>query len=215
MGSEGLTLVIPVYNEQEALASVLERTKRILAELGEGCEVILIDDGSEDGTQSMLEAFASDRCRILRHAENRGYGAALKTGVIAAAHDFIAITDADGTYPDHLIPELFRQICAQNLDMIVGARQGPNASIPIIRRPAKWLLSKVAQMLIGKRIPDLNSGLRIMKKAAIIRFANILPDGFSFTTTITLAMLANGYGVRYVDIDYSRRIGHSIQPISS
>jgi cellulose synthase/poly-beta-1,6-N-acetylglucosamine synthase-like glycosyltransferase len=95
-GIRGLTLVIPVYNEQEALASALKNS--VLAELGEGCEVILIDD-SETHTQSMLEAFASDRCRILRHAENRGYGAALKTGVIAAAHDFIAITDADGTYP--------------------------------------------------------------------------------------------------------------------
>jgi glycosyltransferase involved in cell wall biosynthesis len=139
--------------------------------------------------------------------ENRGYGASLKTGIRRSRFDTIVITDADGTYPAHYIPELVAQL--GEYDMVVGARTGENVAVPLVRRPAKWLLRVLAGYLAGRHIPDLNSGLRVMKKDLVRRFAHLLPAGFSFTTTITLAALCSSSLVRYSPIDYHARIGKS------
>ena len=99
-------------------------------------------------------------------------------------------------------------------DMVVGARTAPNASIPLIRRPAKWALRCLANYLVRRKIPDLNSGLRVMRRQTLERFIHLLPDGFSFTTTITLAMLANNCRVVFEPIEYHPRKGRSkIRPI--
>ena len=166
-------------------------------------EVIVVDDGSRDGTG---EAAYYAGARVLRHRSNRGYGSALKTGIMAATHNLILITDADGTYPVKYIPELVEGL--QTADMVVGARTGNNVAIPLVRRPAKWVLNKLANYVTGHRIPDLNSGLRAFRKNARQYFA-ILPDQFSFTTTITLAMFCDNYAVHYVPVDYLPRKGKS------
>jgi hypothetical protein len=119
----------------------------------------------------------------------------------------VVITDADDTYPNHRIPELVGMLEERGLDMLVGARQG--AGIPLSRRPAKWVLGKLANYLSGVKIPDLNSGLRVMRKEVVEKFLRILPDGFSFTTTITLAMLTNDHQVEWEPIDYPVRSGKS------
>jgi hypothetical protein len=99
--------------------------------------------------------------------------------------------------------------------MLVGARIGDSVNIPLIRRPPKWVINQLANYMVGTKIPDLNSGMRIMKKEIIERFFNILPEGFSFTSTITIAMLSNGYQVKYVPIDYHQRKGKSkIRPFN-
>jgi glycosyltransferase involved in cell wall biosynthesis len=151
---------------------------------------------------------------VIHHRQNRGYGAALKTGLRHAKHDLICITDADGTYPNQRIPELSKRLHDEEYDMVVGARVGANVSIPLMRRPAKWALGRLANYVAGESIPDLNSGLRVFRRGVVMRFVAILPDAFSFTTTITLALLTNRYLVDYVPIDYFARVGKSkIRPI--
>ncbi|MCD6405453.1 MAG: glycosyltransferase family 2 protein [Planctomycetes bacterium] len=208
------TLVVPVYNERDAIEQAVGSLKEIREDAEYEMEIIFVDDGSDDGTKAVLEGIQGEGIRVLSHQENRGYGAALKTGIRAAKGDVVAITDADGTYPAERLPEFLREMRENGYDMVVGARTGPGAVIPTVRRPAKWCLNKLANLLAGRKIPDINSGLRIMTKSALKPFMSILPDGFSFTTTITLAMLTSGYAVKFVPIDYKARIGRSkIRPI--
>ncbi len=210
----GLSLIIPIYNERAGLANLAERLDRVAAGFPAGFECLLVDDGSSDGSGELLDQLDRPWLRVLRHKRNRGYGAALKTGVGAAQQPWLAITDADETYPDHRLPELFARLKRENLDMLVGARTAPGARVPLIRRPAKWVLGQLAQRLSGRQIPDLNSGLRIMRAQTVRRFLPLLPDGFSFTTTITLAMLSSGGKVEYEPIEYYHRAGRSkIRPI--
>jgi glycosyltransferase involved in cell wall biosynthesis len=200
-----VTILIPAFNEERGIGPVLEQVK----ELGIPGEIIVVDDGSTDRT---FEAAQVPGIRVLRHDVNRGYGQSLKTGILAAEHDIIVITDADGTYPNEQIAELLSWI--KTCDMVVGARTGKTVKIPLIRRPAKKFLNLLANYLAGVEIPDLNSGLRVFRKDVVKEFFYILPSGFSFTTTITLAMLSNGYRVKYVPIDYHQREGKSkISPI--
>ena len=208
----GVSIVIPAFNEQDGIDMVLQQLANIRRDEGRAFEIIVVDDGSQDRTAAVAEKY--DGVRVLRHTHNRGYGAAIKTGVRYSRYDLIVITDADGTYPNERIPELVTTICERNLDMVVAARVGESVSIPILRRPAKWMLGKLAAFVADMPIPDLNSGLRIFRPSAMMPFFGMLPDGFSFTTTITLAFLTNGYLVDYIPIDYHERIGSSkIRPV--
>ena len=211
-----LSIIIPVYNEINGILSTLEEIGALIASDDRICEVLFIDDGSTDGTQKVLSKGVDQHSKmsVIKHKKNKGYGASLKTGVVNAEADFLAITDADRTYPNSQIPKLFDELLANDLDMVVGARTSKNAKIPLIRRPAKWALNMLANYLTGVKIPDLNSGLRIFKKETLNKYIYILPDGFSFTTTITLAMLTNDCDVEYREIDYYHRAGSSkIRPI--
>jgi glycosyltransferase involved in cell wall biosynthesis len=138
---------------------------------------------------------------------NRGYGAGLKLGIRHAQYGYILITDADGTYPVEAIPKMLAS--AERHAMVVGARTGTTVQIPLIRRPAKAFIRWLASYLSGQHIPDINSGLRLMRKDLVERYEHLLPDGFSFTTTITLASICNGYAVEYQSIDYHARLGES------
>lgn len=199
-----ISVVIPAYNEQAAVGSVIEEIMRICADHDILAEVVVVDDGSTDETgKHALRAGA----RVLRHRSNRGYGAALKTGIAAARNQYIVITDADGTYPAHYIPDLVRML--ERADMVTGARIGANVKIPLVRRPAKWVLNRLANYLTGSRIPDLNSGLRAFRRDMVKQYFPLLPDQFSFTTTITLAMHCDKYAVTYLPIDYRPRKGRS------
>jgi glycosyltransferase involved in cell wall biosynthesis len=209
-----MSIVIPVYNEENGLAPVLDELLKTLDELALliPVEIIIVNDGSKDNTSLALAAYAG-KVKILEHPQNRGYGAALKTGIRQALYPWILITDADGTYPNEFIPNVLEHRGIH--DMVVGARIGERTHIPLIRRPPKWVLRKLASYLSQQNIPDLNSGFRLMRKDLVEKFLNILPNGFSFTTTITLAMLSAGYQVRYVPINYNKREGKSkIRPIA-
>ena len=207
-----ISIVIPAYNEQDGLGRVLEDLCRLMEENEFLKEIIVVDDASDDSTADVADR--QERVVVLRHRGNRGYGAALKTGIRHAQHDLICITDADGTYPHKRIPDLVDRMQREGWDMVIGARTGEKVAIPLLRRPAKWVLGRLASFVAGEPILDLNSGLRIFRKESAVRWFNMLPDGFSFTTTITLAMLTNGYLVGYVPINYHARIGRSkIRPI--
>lgn len=205
-----VSIVVPAYNEENGLGDVLQHL--LALEFPYPYEVILVNDGSSDGTGKVAAQF--DAITLVEHHRNQGYGASLKDGIRRAKGDLICITDADGTYPNERIPEIVQYMIDQGLDMAVAARTGQNVSIPLVRRPAKWVIRKFASYVAGMSIPDLNSGLRVFKRETALNFFNILPDGFSFTTTITLGMLTNGHRVDYVPIDYHQRVGRSkIKPI--
>lgn len=207
--TKGLSIVIPAHDEEAGLAPVVEGIRAALKDGVQPFEIIVVDDGSTDRTG---EVAAGLGVTVLRHAECRGYGSALKTGIRAASGDWILICDADGTYPADAIPALLALADAN--DMVVGARTGAIVDTPLLRRIAKGVLRRLASYLSECAIPDLNSGLRVFKRDAVLPFFPILPSGFSFTTTITLALLCNGGAVAWVPINYYRRTGRSkIQPI--
>ncbi len=199
-----LAIVIPAYNERDGVGATVDRVRDALKASAITWEVVVVDDGSGDGTGSEAEAHGA---RVITQVENQGYGAALKAGIAGSDAALIAIIDADGTYPPEAIPRLVE--LAANADMVVGARAMQDRSIPVERRPGKWLLVKLASYLSEREIPDLNSGLRVMRRTIVERFLHILPSGFSFTTTITLALLSTGHRVAYEPIACEPRIGAS------
>ena len=200
-----VSIIIPVYNEEKGVLRTIEQIQNVLKTEKISGEIIAINDGSTDSSIEILRKI--EGIDVLSHEENRGYGAALKTGIRRAKNENVVIIDADGSYPSEHIPELLKE--ADNYDMVVGARIGKNAKIPLARKPAKWVLNKLANYLAKFEIPDLNSGLRLMKKSIVMDFFKILPSQFSFTTTITLAMITNDYNTKFVPISYNNRIGRS------
>jgi glycosyltransferase involved in cell wall biosynthesis len=199
-----ISVVIPAFNEESAIGGVIAELQAVLAAHGIQAEIIVVDDGSSDRTSPAARGRGT---RVIRHRSNRGYGAALKTGIAAARHNIIAITDADGTYPAEHIPELLDEL--DSADMVVGARIGGEVHIPWIRRPAKWALNRLANYLSDAHIPDLNSGLRVFRRDIAIQYFPVLPDQFSWTTTITLALHSDKYAVSYLPINYRQRQGRS------
>jgi len=200
-----ISIVVPVLNEETAIPSVLKSIKKTMDDSGFSYEIIVVDDGSTDRSVEMAQN-SGVSIQLIKHSTNRGYGAALVSGIKKAKYDWIAITDGDGSYPIEVIPEMLRY--TNEYDMVVGART-LNPQQPLSRGLAKWFLVKLANYLSGERIPDLNSGLRLIRKEAVEKFLRILPNGFSFTTTITLALLTNHYRVKYIPISYHKRIGRS------
>jgi glycosyltransferase involved in cell wall biosynthesis len=207
------SLVLPCFDEAASIKNTIAELRRVLHSI-ENYELIIVDDGSKDGSGKILEEERSldPSLRVLRHSPNQGYGAALKTGIRAAVGEFVFITDADGTYPLDRIPELLEM--AGDFDMVVGARTADDVQHTLIRKIPKALMRAYAQWITRQHIPDLNSGMRVFRRSIVERFLNILPDGFSFTTTITIALMANRYRVGYIPISYAARIGKSkIKPI--
>ncbi|MGH9387712.1 MAG: glycosyltransferase family 2 protein [Vicinamibacterales bacterium] len=199
-----LAVILPAFNEIGAIAETLSRVREVVASLGATTEIIVVDDGSTDGTGQRASELGA---RVLTHPVNRGYGAALKTAILNTAAELVMIMDADCTYPPEAIPRLYER--AQQADMVVGARALSSSGVALARRPAKWVLNRLASYLVGRYIPDLNSGQRVMKRSAVLRYMHLCPDGFSFTSTITLALLANGHSVFWEPIPYAKRTGDS------
>src|SRR2546427_5883589 len=135
-------------------------------------ELLVVDDGSTDRTRERINAYA-EKVRVLRHEENRGYGAALKTGIHAAQFPITLIIDADGTYSTEEIHRLLDG-WDEGTEMMVGARTGPDVSMPLFRRPAKWLLKRLAGYLSEGKIPDLNSGLAAFRRETAVQYIYIL-----------------------------------------
>ena len=206
------SIIIPIYNEEAGLSHCLEE---LIEKLGaEPYELILVNDGSTDGTAEIIRNFDKGNLIHLTHEFNRGYGAAIKTGISHSSSEIIVITDADGTYPNEEIPRLVNLLNDEH-SMVVGSRTGDNVRIPFLRRLPKLILNKLADYLTRSKIPDLNSGLRVIRKEVVMKFYNILPDSFSLTTTITLAVLTNNMQIIYTPINYYKRKGNSkIRPIN-
>lgn len=192
-----ISIIIPAYNVEKSIGQTLAGLREWRAR----AEIIVISDGSTDRTAEVAEGAGY---RVIRHRLNKGYGAALKTGIRAARGDMIVMMDADGEHSAAQISSLVDNF--GDNDMVVGAR-GKGSHLPLLRRPGKWILSRVANYLAQTEIPDLNSGLRAFRKEVAQLFLHILPNGFSFTTTITLAFLKEGYNIAYVPITTTPRYG--------
>ena len=198
-----LSLVVPVYNERGAIKAFIADLQGIMQKINVLSEVIAVDDCSDDGTADILKT--SDM-KVLTHSEHLGYGAAIKTGIDKSDGDIICIIDADNTYKPDDIRELIKYI--ELYDMVVGARIKTRL-FPFYQRIAKGLVCLLLSAIFRQNIPDINSGLRIIKKEIVEKYHPVLPNGFSFTASITLAMLLGGYRIKYVPVNYFRRVGKS------
>lgn len=201
---EGVSLVIPAYNEEGAVSGVVSGFRTALEKVGIPYEVLVVDDGSTDGTaREAVDAGAE----VLKSPQNLGYGIALRRGIVAARYSYVIICDADGSYPASSIPELIR--LAEHFDMVVAARTGPHFRGRGVRALARCGLRVFSSFVVGRRIPDVNSGFRIFRKAECRRYFGILSPGFSFTTGLTLAMISDARAVAFIPIDYGARVGQS------
>ncbi len=196
-----LTVVIPAFNEEGAIADVV---RGILAKLGDlVAEVLVVDDGSRDATARLA---AEAGARVISKRRNRGYGAALKTGIRACRTPYFITMDADGQHRAQDARALWAR--AKENHMVIGSRQALIHSA-LWRMPGKWVLNLIAQILVQQRIPDLNSGLRILHRETVLKYLHICPSGFSMSTTTTMAFLTRGYDVEFVPIEVNQRIGKS------
>ena len=201
-----LSVIIPAKNEAAAIAPTIEAIRSGLSAASIQHEIIVVDDGSTDGTGGIaIRAGAA----VIRHPTSGGYGRALKDGIKVAKYDLIGITDADGTYPNERMPELYKLVTEQGYDMAVGARTGSEYRGTFLKMPARRVFLWLSEYAAGRKIDDINSGLRVFRKEICLKYIHTISDGFSFTTTITLASMLNGYFVHYIPIEYFKRVGGS------
>ncbi len=205
MRKQFISIIIPVYNEEEGIAGDLDKIFECMDASGYEYEVIVVDDGSTDHSADVVRRYP--RVRLLQHPTNRGTGAATNTAVRHARGEIIAMTDGDGTYPVQDIPRLLQYM--DDYDMVIGARTKEAGTMKVLRTPAKWFIRSLASYLTETPIPDLNSGLRVFHKSLALKFMHLLPHGHSWVSTITLAHLADDYLVKFVPIDYYPRKGRS------
>ncbi len=200
-----VSIVLPVFNELGHLEEEIDRIRKTMDESDYSYEIVVVDDGSTDGSGQRLKDI--EGIRLLRFGTNRGSGSARKYGTQAAHGSTIVWTDVDMTYPNDSIPDLLDQL--GGYDQVVGARTSEEGTVRLLRGPAKWLIRKLASYLSGVRIPDLNSGFRAFRRDVALQFLHLLPRGFSCVTTITMAFLSNGYSIKYIPIEYAPRAGES------
>lgn len=200
-----LSIIIPAYNEEGAIGATLTAIQAALKTADYPWEVLVISDGSTDGTVSAAKAVGA---HVVEHPINSGYGRSLLTGIRRARYSSIAILDADGTYPVERLNDLIG-FYRRGFDMVVGARTGPHLSPHWLKRVLRIFFRWLAEFTTGQRIPDINSGFRIFAKAPVLAWQESLSMGFSFTTTITLLFMLNHYFVGYLPIDYRTRQGTS------
>jgi glycosyltransferase involved in cell wall biosynthesis len=196
-----LSVVIPVYNEEAIIGEVLRELTT--SPNAANWEIIVVDDGSKDGTADIVSQFD---VKLIKHHYNKGYGAALKSGIREARSDYVLIMDGDGQHNPKDIDNLLKYI--DNYALIVGARNKMLHS-DLWRMPGKWLLGIMANYLTRQKIPDLNSGFRIFNREIILKYLPICPDRFSFSTTSLLAFLSDNYSVKFVNIEIRKRVGKS------
>ena len=197
-----LAVVVPAFNEAASIGATIRELRQASSEI----QIIVVDDGSDDGTADELTGL--DGVRVETHQRNRGYGAALKTGIRAATRPFVAWYDADGQHKPADLLAVARPVIAEEKDLVIGVR-GQGSARERERVVGKALLRWVAQSLTGERIPDLNSGMRCFRRDMISRYLHLLPDGFSASTTSTILAIKRGWRVGYAPITSRRRIGRS------
>ena len=199
-----ISVVIPAFNEEAAIADTVRMTRGVFGSTGVAHEIIVVDDGSSDRTAEIAEQID---VAVVRLPQNGGYGTALKAGIRRAQYDWIAILDADGTYPVDKFSKLMEFIPA--FDMVVGARTGRTYYGSYLKYPVRLLFKRLCEFVTGREIPDINSGMRLFRKDVAMRHFERISGGFSFTTTLTLAMMMEGHFVKYVPVSYHPRIGKS------
>lgn len=203
-----ISVIIPAYNEEASIASVVEQVHHSLGSLGHVYEIIVVDDGSDDGTATRA---CESGAEIVSHPYNIGNGAAIKSGIRAARGRYLVMLDGDGQHNPDAIPQLLEKLGPY--DMVVGART-PGSLTDFHRDVANRIFGWLATYVSGRRIEDLTSGFRAIKADIARQFVCLLPNSFSYPTTITLAVIRSGYSLAYVPVETKRRVGQSkIQPL--
>lgn len=199
-----VSIVLPAFNEEEAIAKVIDDVNASMRSTAYQFEILVVDDCSKDKTADIAQ---SKGVRVVRRAVQGGSGSSRRTGILEAHGEIIVMLDADGSYEAGDIPALLAHF--PQFDQVNGARTSEEGTMKLLRTPAKWFIRMLACYLTKTYIPDLNTGLKAFKKDIMRKYIWVLPDGFSCVTTMTLAFLANGYAVKYVPTKYHKRIGKS------
>lgn len=198
-----LTIVVPAKNESRTIGEVVAGAVKAMAELEIPGEVLVIDDGSDDGTGARATEHGA---RVVRHAQSLGNGAAVKRGIREAQHDWILLMDADGQHPAEAIRDLVAKI-EEGHDMAIASRGGSGGAW--YRNIANRVYNRLASYVTERNIPDLTSGFRLVRADAAKAMVYLLPNTFSYPTTITLSMLRCGYSVEFVPFRVRPRVGKS------
>lgn len=199
-----VSVVIPTYNEEQAIGKVIDDVRTAMRTTSYNYEILVVDDCSNDRTVQIAK---EKNVRLIERKINGGSGASRKTGIRAARGEIVVMLDGDGTYTAGDIPEMLKLF--PEWDQVNGARTSEEGTLKLLRVPAKWFIRQLAVYLSGTRIPDLNTGLKAFKKDIMMKFLWVMPEGFSCVTTMTLAFLCNGYSVTWIRTQYHKRIGQS------
>ncbi len=203
--AQTVSVVIPAYNEEENIGDVLEQ----LQSMHQINEILVVDDASDDQTASIATDY--EKVRLVQHPYNMGNGAAIKSGVRQARGDIIVLMDSDGQHPPKELPRLLSYM--DHYDMVVGARTMATQAT-IGRRIANTVFNWYATYIVSHRVEDLTSGFRVLKASIARNFVYLLPNGFSYPTTLTIAFFRAGYAVKYCTFDAEQRAGQSsIRPL--
>lgn len=203
-----ISIIIPAYREEAVISSVITDIRRVMDTTGHRYEIIVIDDGSDDETAAKAEKAGA---RLIRHPYNIGNGAAVKTGIRNANGEILVTLDGDGQHSPEDIPRLLEKM--DSYDMAVGARTG-DSEASLHRTMANRIYNRFATYMCKRRIEDLTSGFRAIKRDIARQFVSLLPNTFSYPTTITMAVVRSGYSLAYVPIKTTRRTGKSkINPV--
>ena len=205
-----LSVVIPAYNEENGIAEIAERVLSVRESLQasgvEELELLVVDDGSADGTARVAEGIAG--VRLIQHEKNKGYGAALKTGFSKANGELIGFLDADGTYP----PEYFPKLCEKALngsELVIGTRlSGTDSKMPMTRRIGNFFFATLLTLLGRQKVSDSASGMRVFKRSILERIYP-LPDGLNLTPVMSTRAVHEGIQMAEVPIPYDERVGNS------
>lgn len=202
--SPEITILLPCYNEEKALGPLIEEIRSVMAQSLCDYEILVVDDASTDDSAKVA---IEKNVRLEKRITRGGSGASRRTGILASKGEIIVMMDSDGSYNPADIPKLLEYfpVYAQ----VNGTRISEKGTLPFLRIPAKWFIRKLASYLVGRPIPDLNTGLKAFKKKEMMPFLWLIPDGFSCVTTMTLAFMANDLPVAYVPVGYRERIGKS------
>jgi len=198
---KNLSIIIPCKNEQDSIGSLLEQLTEHFSE----SEIIVIDDGSTDNTANILAYY--DMAQVISNPYSKGNGAAIKSGANIATRDILLFMDADGQHTINAIPQLIAQI-DNGHDMVIGARDNKSQA-STARLVGNKFYNKLASVITGHKITDLTSGFRACKRKLFLEFISLLPNGFSYPTTITMAFFRSGYNVKYIPVKVKNRNGKS------